>query len=155
MTVDLFSGISVSDITRGRAWYQCFWGSEPAFLPNDVEAVWEVGEHRYVYIEARPEHAGHSHCTLFVDDLDAWGRPDRRARHRARRTRDLRQRRAARDLPRPGRERDQPGSGPPRRLTVQVDRVATTSAKFSSASRTAPTGSTVSSDFASWARATT
>jgi len=75
MTVDLFSGISVSDITRGRAWYECFWGYEPAFLPNDVEAVWEVGEPRYVYIEARPEHAGHSHCTLFVDDLDAWVDP--------------------------------------------------------------------------------
>ena len=69
MTVDLFSGISVSDITRGRAWYECFWGSEPAFLPNDVEAVWEVAPGRSVYVELRPEHAGHALVTLFVDDL--------------------------------------------------------------------------------------
>jgi hypothetical protein len=32
--------------------------------------VWEVGEHRYVYIELRPQHAGHSLTTLFVDDLE-------------------------------------------------------------------------------------
>jgi catechol 2,3-dioxygenase-like lactoylglutathione lyase family enzyme len=72
MTVDLFAGISVREIAAARRWYTTFFGSEPAFLPNDVEAVWEVGEHRYVYVEQRPHHAGHSHCTLFVDDLDAW-----------------------------------------------------------------------------------
>jgi catechol 2,3-dioxygenase-like lactoylglutathione lyase family enzyme len=75
MTVDLFAGISVEDIEAGTAWYARFFGGEPTFLPNDVEAVWAVGEHRYVYIEARPEHAGHSHCTLFVEDLDAWVAP--------------------------------------------------------------------------------
>jgi catechol 2,3-dioxygenase-like lactoylglutathione lyase family enzyme len=75
VTVDLFAGISVTDIEDGRAWYARFFGTEPAFLPNDVEAVWEVGEHRYVYIEARPDHAGHSQCTLFVDDLDGWVDP--------------------------------------------------------------------------------
>ena len=75
MTVDLFAGISVSDIDRGRAWYERFFGTEPAFLPHDAEAVWEVAEHRYVYIEARPAHAGHSQCTLFVEDLDGWVEP--------------------------------------------------------------------------------
>ena len=75
MTVDLFAGISVSDIVSGRAWYERFFGAEPTFLPNDVEAVWEVGEHQYVYIESRPDHAGHSHCTLFVDDLGSWVDP--------------------------------------------------------------------------------
>jgi catechol 2,3-dioxygenase-like lactoylglutathione lyase family enzyme len=75
MTVDLFAGISVSDYDRARSWYERFWGSEPAFLPNDVEAVWEVAGHRYVYIEVRPEHAGHAQCTLFVDDLDEWVDP--------------------------------------------------------------------------------
>ena len=75
MTVDLFAGISVSDIAQGKEWYARFWGSEPAFLPNDVEAVWEVDEHRYVYIEARPDHAGHAQCTLFVGDLEGWVDP--------------------------------------------------------------------------------
>jgi hypothetical protein len=33
--------------------------------------VWEVAQHRYVYIVQHPEHAGHAMHTLFVDDLDA------------------------------------------------------------------------------------
>lgn len=30
--------------------------------------MWEVGEHRYVYIQVRPADAGHALNTLFVDD---------------------------------------------------------------------------------------
>lgn len=75
MSVDLFAGISVNDLDQARAWYARFFGAGPAFLPNDAEAVWEVEEHRYVYIEARPADAGHSRCTLFVDDLDGWVDP--------------------------------------------------------------------------------
>jgi catechol 2,3-dioxygenase-like lactoylglutathione lyase family enzyme len=70
MTADLFAGIAVRDIDAASAWYRNFFGAEPAFLPNDVEAVWEVGEHRYVYIEQSPERAGHALLTLFVEDLD-------------------------------------------------------------------------------------
>ena len=67
---DLFAGVSVSDYGRAVAWYERLLGAEPSFLPNDVEAVWELAEHRYVYVEVRPEHAGHGLHTLFVDDLD-------------------------------------------------------------------------------------
>ena len=70
MAVDLFAGIPVSDRETALAWYGRLLGSEPSFLPNDVEAVWEVDEHRFVYIELRPAHAGHALHTLFVDDLD-------------------------------------------------------------------------------------
>ena len=70
MAVDLFAGIPVSDHERSLAWYERLLGSPPAFLPNDVEAVWELAEHRYVFTEVRPEHAGHAMHTLFVDDLD-------------------------------------------------------------------------------------
>jgi len=70
VTVDLFAGVSVSDYGRAVAWYERLFGGEPSFLPNDVEAVWEVAEHRYVYIEVRPAHAGHALHTLFVDDLE-------------------------------------------------------------------------------------
>jgi len=69
-TVDLFAGVSVSDYEHAVAWYERLLGAPPSFLPNDVEAVWEVAEHRYVYVEVRPEHAGHALHTLFVDDLD-------------------------------------------------------------------------------------
>ena len=71
MTVDLFAGMSVTDLPAALAWYERLFGGPPAFLPNDVEAVWEVGERQYVYVELRPAHAGHALVTLFVGDLDA------------------------------------------------------------------------------------
>jgi hypothetical protein len=51
-------------LVRTAAW-------RPTFFPNDIEAVWELAEHRYVYIVRQPEHAGHARHTLFVADLDA------------------------------------------------------------------------------------
>ncbi|MEV6302786.1 VOC family protein [Actinoplanes sp. NPDC051861] len=72
MSADLFAGISVSDRGVALDFYERLLGKEPAFFPNDVEAVWEVGEHRYLYFEVRPEHAGHGLVTLFVTDLDEW-----------------------------------------------------------------------------------
>ncbi len=33
--------------------------------------MWELAEHRWVFIEQRPEHAGHAMHTILVDDLDA------------------------------------------------------------------------------------
>src|SRR5688500_6400026 len=54
VTVELFAGIPVDDYDRAVAWYERQLGSEPSFLPNDTEAVSEVGEHRFVFIEVRP-----------------------------------------------------------------------------------------------------
>jgi len=71
MTMDLFAGIPVRDYAAATAWYTRLLGSPPSFLPNDTEAVWELAEHRYVYIVVRPEHAGHAVHTLFVSDFDA------------------------------------------------------------------------------------
>lgn len=70
MTLDLFAGIPVSDYQRGLAWYGRLLGSEPAFLPNATEAVWELAEHRYLYIEELPPRAGYALHTLFVGNLD-------------------------------------------------------------------------------------
>lgn len=70
MTVDLFAGVPVSDHGRALDWYARLLGSPPAFLPNDVEAVWELAENRYLYTDVRPERAGSAMVTLFVDDLD-------------------------------------------------------------------------------------
>ena len=70
MALDLFAGISVSDYVAALAWYERLLGAPPAFFPNDVEAVWELAEHRYLYIEHRPQHAGHAMLTLFLDDFD-------------------------------------------------------------------------------------
>jgi catechol 2,3-dioxygenase-like lactoylglutathione lyase family enzyme len=72
VTVDLFAGLPVSDYQRALTWYERLLGTEPAFLPNAREAVWELAEHRYLYIEELPERAGHAMHTVFVDDLDDW-----------------------------------------------------------------------------------
>jgi len=70
VTVDLFAGLPVSDYQRALAWYERLLGSAPAFLPHATEAVWELAEHRYLYIEELPERAGHALQTVFVDNLD-------------------------------------------------------------------------------------
>jgi predicted enzyme related to lactoylglutathione lyase len=71
VAVDLFAGIPVEDYRQALTWYERLLGSEPSFLPNATEAVWELAEHRFVFIEHRPKHAGHAMHTIFVDDLDA------------------------------------------------------------------------------------
>ncbi|MDX3694380.1 VOC family protein [Streptomyces europaeiscabiei] len=71
MPVVLFAGIPVNDYTAALSWYERLFGSPPTFVPNDAEAVWELSEHRYVYIEHRPGRGGHALHTVFVDDLDA------------------------------------------------------------------------------------
>ena len=69
--MDLFAGNRVSDFETARAWYERLLGREPSFLPHATEAVWEIAEHRFVYIVEEPERAGGAVSLLFVDDLDA------------------------------------------------------------------------------------
>ncbi len=69
--LDLFAGIPVKDYAAALKWYELLLGSPPAFFPHDTEAVWELAEHRYLYVVQMPKHAGHARQTLFVDDLDA------------------------------------------------------------------------------------
>jgi predicted enzyme related to lactoylglutathione lyase len=71
MQVDLFAGIPVREYEEALAWHKRLLGSEPSFLPHATEAVWELAEHRSLFIVEQPEHAGHAMHTLFVDDLDA------------------------------------------------------------------------------------
>jgi len=70
MEPDLFAGNRVSDFEASRAWYEKLLGSEPAFLPHDTEAVWELAEHRYLYIVEDKARAGGAVCNLFVEDFD-------------------------------------------------------------------------------------
>jgi hypothetical protein len=70
-SLDLFAGIPVADYAAALKWYERLLGSPPLFFPHQTEAVWELAEHRYVYILQQPEHAGYAMHTLFVDDLDA------------------------------------------------------------------------------------
>ncbi|WP_306213975.1 VOC family protein [Actinoplanes sp. RD1] len=70
MTLDLFAGCPVRDYAAAVAWYEQLLGAEPSFLPNETEAVWELAEHRYVFVQVLPEHAGHAIHTVFVSDFD-------------------------------------------------------------------------------------
>src|SRR5215467_5122724 len=70
MALDLFVGIPVTDYAAALPWYEQFFGERPSFLPNDTEAVWEVAEHRYIYIVQDPQRAGNALVLSFVDDLD-------------------------------------------------------------------------------------
>jgi predicted enzyme related to lactoylglutathione lyase len=70
MAVYLFAGIPVNDYAAALAWYERLLGSPPSSFPHDTEAVWELAEHRLVFIVQRPEHAGHAMHTIIVDDLD-------------------------------------------------------------------------------------
>jgi predicted enzyme related to lactoylglutathione lyase len=71
VALDLFAGIPVSDYARALPWYERLLGSAPTFVASATEAVWELAEHCSVFIEERPEHAGHAMNTVFVDDLEA------------------------------------------------------------------------------------
>jgi predicted enzyme related to lactoylglutathione lyase len=71
MPIDLYAGICVRDYEAAKAWYARLLGTEPTFIPADTEAVWELAEHRSLYIEQNAEHAGHALQTIIVDDLDA------------------------------------------------------------------------------------
>ena len=71
MSVDLFAGIPVVDFQRAVAWYERLLGSPPTFLAHQTEAVWEIAEHRFVYVDEDAEQAGHARHTLFVEDMDA------------------------------------------------------------------------------------
>jgi hypothetical protein len=69
--MELFAGIRVRDFAAARPWYERLLGGEPAFLPHATEAVWSLGDHRFVYILEDAAGAGHGLVTVMVDDLDA------------------------------------------------------------------------------------
>ena len=72
MDIDLFAGIAVSDLPRAISWFDRVFGDVETFEPNDTEHVWTIAAHRHVYVELKPEQAGHAMVTLFVDDFDGF-----------------------------------------------------------------------------------
>jgi catechol 2,3-dioxygenase-like lactoylglutathione lyase family enzyme len=70
VALDLFAGIRVSDFEAAREWYERLLGAEPSFIAHATEAVWELAEHRFLFIEEDAGGAGRAIHTVFVDDLD-------------------------------------------------------------------------------------
>jgi catechol 2,3-dioxygenase-like lactoylglutathione lyase family enzyme len=70
MELDLFAGMPVSDYEAAKPWYERLLGSEPTFTAHATEAVWELAEHRFLFIVEHADRAGGALHTVFVDDLD-------------------------------------------------------------------------------------
>jgi catechol 2,3-dioxygenase-like lactoylglutathione lyase family enzyme len=71
MRLDLFAGVRVSDYDAAKSWYGRLLGGEPAFFPHATEAVWELAEHRYLFVVEDRDAPGGATITIFVDDVDA------------------------------------------------------------------------------------
>jgi hypothetical protein len=71
MTLDLFAGIPVTDYAATLPWYERLLGGPPTFVAHSTEAVWELADHRFVYVVEDADRAGRALVTVFVDDLDA------------------------------------------------------------------------------------
>jgi hypothetical protein len=70
MSLALFAGIRVRDLSTARTWYERLLG-EPSFSPHATEIVWTLADDRSLYILEDPGRAGDALITLFVGDLDA------------------------------------------------------------------------------------
>ena len=70
MALDLFAGVRVSDYDTAKSWYARLLGADASFIPHATEAVWELAEHRSLFIVEDAEGAGRAIHTIFVDDLD-------------------------------------------------------------------------------------
>jgi hypothetical protein len=60
-------------------WYERLRGREPSFIAHSTEAVWELAEHRSLYIEEDAETAGRAILTVLIDDLTRVSRTSPRA----------------------------------------------------------------------------
>jgi predicted enzyme related to lactoylglutathione lyase len=67
---EMFSGIPVSDFRTALDWYQRLFGAKPSFYPNEVEAVWAIAEHRWIYIIVDAKRAGGAIQTIMCSDLE-------------------------------------------------------------------------------------
>ncbi|KRA42148.1 VOC family protein [Devosia sp. Root635] len=67
---DVFSGIPVSNFQASLDWYQRLFGTRPAFFPNETEAVWAIGDRRWIYIIVDAKRAGGAIQTIMSADLE-------------------------------------------------------------------------------------
>jgi hypothetical protein len=58
----------VNDFGIAVEWYKRLFGAEPTFYPNNIEAVWQLAEDRYVYVIQDANRAGGAVSMVWVDD---------------------------------------------------------------------------------------
>lgn len=72
MPLDLFAGLIVSDLDTAVAWYERLLGADVSFRPDDTEAVWQLDDHRFVYLKTGQGVPGGGLATILVEDLDGF-----------------------------------------------------------------------------------
>jgi catechol 2,3-dioxygenase-like lactoylglutathione lyase family enzyme len=65
-----FTGVPVTDLDRGRDFFERLLGKPPDVLVNENEAMWQVAEAAWLYVVVDPVRAGHALAAVSVPDLD-------------------------------------------------------------------------------------
>jgi catechol 2,3-dioxygenase-like lactoylglutathione lyase family enzyme len=66
-----FTGVPVSDLTRGQDFFERLLGKPPDVLVNENEVMWHVAEAAWLYVVVDPARAGRALAAVSVPDLDA------------------------------------------------------------------------------------
>lgn len=72
MPLDLFAGLIVSDLDAAVAWYERLLGADVSFRPDHTEAVWQLDDHRFIYLKTGQGTPGGGLATILVEDLDKF-----------------------------------------------------------------------------------
>jgi hypothetical protein len=68
--VSFYADLPVRNYKAALTWYEQLLGCPPTFLVSDREAVWELAEHRSVFLEKMPKRAGHALHTICSENFD-------------------------------------------------------------------------------------
>jgi predicted enzyme related to lactoylglutathione lyase len=66
-----FTGVPVSDLARGRDFFERLLGRPADVVVTDDEVMWRLAEAAWLYALVDADRAGHAVVTLSVADLDA------------------------------------------------------------------------------------
>ncbi len=70
--VDLFAGLPVKKYDEALNWYEKLLGCPPTFVAGETEAVWQLQEHRSLFIEKHEAKAGGALHSIFIDQFDLF-----------------------------------------------------------------------------------
>ncbi len=65
-----FTGVPVSDLTRGQDFFERILGKPPDVPVNENEVMWQVADAAWLYVVVDPTRAGRALAAVSVPDLD-------------------------------------------------------------------------------------
>lgn len=68
---DLYAGVPVLDKAAALEWFAIFFG-RPADEDIGAEALWQISETAWIFVEEHADRAGRALLTLGVTDLDGF-----------------------------------------------------------------------------------